>query len=208
VDPALFDPARRSAAVRARWGVGANDVALVSVGRLASEKNLDLAVAAFEALRRERPGDRLVFVGDGPVRSRLAGLPGVVLEGALPQREVGALTASADVFVFPSLTETFGNVLLEALAAGLASVSFREGASALHVEHEENGLQRERGDDAGFVADVLRLARDAALRRRLGQAARKTALAVGWEPVVDTFEQVLGDVAGRRLSTPRRRRGA
>jgi glycosyltransferase involved in cell wall biosynthesis len=205
VDPGRFDPARRSTETRARWGLGPDDVALICVGRLAGEKNLGLALQALAVLREERPGDRLVLVGDGPWRPRLVGVPGVVLEGARPQAEVGALAASADVFVFPSLTETFGNVLLEALASGLATVSFRDGASALHVRSGVNGLQRERGDDAGFVADVVRLAKDARLRAELGAAARLTALAVGWEPVVDTFETVLGDAAARRICAPSRR---
>jgi glycosyltransferase involved in cell wall biosynthesis len=195
VDPRRFDPARRSPAVRAHWGLGPDDVALVCVGRLASEKNLELALDAFDAVRRTRPGDRLVLVGDGPWRPRAEGRPGVVLEGAVPQVRAGELTASGDVFVFPSLTETFGNVLLEALACGLPTVSFRDGASALHVASGRNGLQRERGDADGFVADVVRLASDPALRARLGAAARETALAVGWEPVVDAFETVLGEVA-------------
>jgi glycosyltransferase involved in cell wall biosynthesis len=99
--------------------------------------------------------------------------------------------------VFPSLTETFGNVLLEALAAGLPTVSFRCAASALHVKDGVNGLHVERGDAGGFVAAVRRLAHDAGLRARLGAAARETALAVGWSPVVEVFEQALREVAAQ-----------
>lgn len=195
VNTAAFAPSRRTPQERARLGLAQGALGIVCVGRLATEKNLGLALKVLHAVAAEHSGTRLVLVGDGPLRGRLAREPGVVLAGALPHHEVGVPLAAGDLFVFPSLTETFGNVLLEALAAGLPSVSFRYAASARHVQDGQNGLQAEPGDDAGFVAAALRLARDPGLRERLGAAGRATALEVGWDPVVDGFEAALRRVA-------------
>ena len=108
-----------------------------------------------------------------------------------PHAEVGAHLAAADIFLFPSETETFGNVLTEAMACGLATVSFDYAASAMHVQHGVNGLQVALGDDAAFVRESVRVAEDAGLRRRLGVAARDTAGALDWEHIVRQFEAYL-----------------
>jgi glycosyltransferase involved in cell wall biosynthesis len=189
VDTERFAPALRDPALRAAWGLGAEDLALVVSGRLASEKNLPLAVRVLEALRRQQPGTRLVLIGDGPERARLARVPGVVLVGSVPHAEVGRPLASCDLFLFPSLTETFGNVLLEAMASGLASLSFRYAASALHVVDGVNGRHVAPGDEGAFLGAAQALAAHADVRARLGVQARESALRVGWEHVVDAYER-------------------
>ncbi|MBL8252759.1 MAG: glycosyltransferase family 1 protein, partial [Candidatus Competibacter sp.] len=119
VDTSLFSPQRRAPALREHWGVAPHSPAVLYVGRLAAEKNLELAVTAFQAIRLVRPDARLILVGDGPMTPRLrARHSGFVYCGMRHGLDLAAHYASADLFLFPSLTETFGNVVLEAMASG------------------------------------------------------------------------------------------
>lgn len=173
VDCAVFDPARRDPALRAHWGMQEGALAVVHVGRLAAEKNLQLLVRSFRAIQQRQPDARLVLVGDGPERARLqAAHPDFVFAGVHRGAALGRLVASADLFLFPSLSETFGNVTLEAMASGLPLLAFDYGAAREVVRHAENGWLVAREDAEGFVAGALQLAADADLRRRLGRAAR------------------------------------
>lgn len=195
LDSKHFHPTRRSEGKRAAWGIGESDPILICTSRLAPEKNLGLALRAFHAVRERVPEVRLVLVGSGPLQERLRGQAGVVIVGAVPHAEVGAHLAAADIFLFPSETETFGNVLTEAMASGLATVSFDYAASAMHVQHGVNGLQVALGDDEGFIRESVRVASDAGLRRRLGMAARDAAAALDWERIVRQFEAYLTTAA-------------
>ena len=194
VNAATFSPAKRRAALRVQWG--ADDTALVAlcVSRFAPEKNFPLVIEAYEAMRRANPSTKLVLVGDGPL---LAGLrranTGSVIAGRLVNGELSAHYASADVFLFPSVTETFGNVTLEAMASGLAVVAYRYAAARQHLEHGRSGLLAEPGDRAGFIAQAERLAREPGLARELGCAARAAAEPISWERITADFEAVLLD---------------
>ncbi|MFA5683589.1 MAG: glycosyltransferase family 1 protein [Lysobacteraceae bacterium] len=174
VDTRLFDPARRSATLRAQWGLDNDELGVIHVGRLAAEKNLDLLFRAFDAIRRQRPGARLIIVGDGPGRAALAAAhPHAVFTGIQRDVELARHFVSGDLFLFPSLSETFGNVTLEAMASGLASVAFDYGAAREHLRDGEHGHAPARKDEAAFIAAALRLASDDAARRRMGAAARQ-----------------------------------
>jgi glycosyltransferase involved in cell wall biosynthesis len=141
VDGALFTPARRSAALRARWGATDGELVVLHVGRLAAEKNIPVAIDAFRAIQRVGAGARLVIVGDGPVRRELErGAPEAVFCGMRTGEDLATHYASADVFLFPSETETFGNVTLEAMASGLAVVAYDYAAAALHVDSGASGV--------------------------------------------------------------------
>lgn len=202
LDAMHFHPARRSEGKRAAWGMGEDDPVLICTSRLAPEKNLGLALRAFDAVRQRVPDARLVLVGNGPLQERLRGRAGVVVVGAVPHEEVGAHLAAADVFLFSSETETYGNVLTEAMACGLATVSYDYAASGMHVHHGVNGLQVALGDEDGFVREAVRVVEDHELRRRLGVAARRTAAALDWDHVVVRFEEHLRAAAanGRRTN--------
>jgi glycosyltransferase involved in cell wall biosynthesis len=131
VDTRQFDPAKRNAALRSTWGAGESDTVVICVGRLAPEKNLGSLVAAWQAMREQEPGVRLVLVGDGPEHARLQQrCPDAVFAGVRRGEDLAMHYASADVFVFPSLTETFGNVVPEAMASGLAVVGHQYAAAA------------------------------------------------------------------------------
>jgi glycosyltransferase involved in cell wall biosynthesis len=189
VDTRQFDPAKRNAALRSTWGAGESDTVVICVGRLAPEKNLGSLVAAWQAMREQDPGVRLVLVGDGPEHARLQQrCPDAVFAGVRRGEDLAVHYASADVFVFPSLTETFGNVVPEAMASGLAVLGHQYAAAAQLVRHEENGLLVPFGDDQAFVAMVRGLAGQRQRIQALGHAARLTATHQDWARVVAEVE--------------------
>jgi glycosyltransferase involved in cell wall biosynthesis len=203
VDTTGFQPSRRDEALRSTWGAGPADLVALVVGRLAPEKNVPLAVRAYRAMVEARPGTRLVVVGDGPERGRLqAALPDAVFTGMLRGEALAAHYASADVFLFPSLTETFGNVTLEAMASGLAVVAYDDAAAAQHIRPFASGLLAPRGDAAEFVAHARRLALQPGLVDRLGPAAREAVTAVSWDAVGEAFTGLLEKAASRAENVP------
>jgi glycosyltransferase involved in cell wall biosynthesis len=189
VDTVLFDPARRSEALRARWGVAPHGLVALYVGRLAPEKNLGDVLTAFDAVRGVAPDARLVLVGDGPERARLQRQrPDAVFAGLRHGSDLAAHYASADLFLFPSLTETFGNVVPEAMASGLALVAYGCAAAAQLVRHAENGLVVRAGDSQAFDAAAASLAANPAAARAMGVQARATARRLDWESIVQAIE--------------------
>jgi glycosyltransferase involved in cell wall biosynthesis len=192
VDTRLFDPQHRSAALRARWGVAERDLVVASVGRLAAEKNLALVLQAFEALRHAQPGARLLFVGDGPMREELAArCPDAIFAGQRHGSDLAAHYASADLFLFASLTETYGNVTAEAMASGLPVLAFDCAAAAQLIVAERSGRLVPAHAPQAFIAAAAALALDPGARRRMGIAARERALQFDWGGVVKRFESVL-----------------
>ena len=197
VDTARFDPSRRSEALRGDWGASPQDPVAIHVGRLAPEKNLDVLADAFDAFRRAAPGARCVVVGDGPAREALARrCPYAVFAGTRSGEDLATHFASADVFLFPSLTETFGNVTLEAMASGLAVVAFDYGAAALHIRNGCDGLLVPNGEAGGFASHSAALAAVPRHARAMGGRAREVALGLGWDRVVCRLESVLLSAAG------------
>ncbi|NTV93934.1 MAG: glycosyltransferase family 1 protein [Thiobacillus sp.] len=189
VDGELFDPARRDPGLRGRWGVGAAGLAVLYVGRIAPEKNLDLLVRAFEAIERIRPDARLILVGDGPDAAALkAAQPRFVHAGPRTGADLAAHYASADLFLFPSQTETFGNVVLEAMASGLAALAFDYAAAAEHIRHGENGVKAAFGDEDAFIDEARRLARRPEYLAALRDRAREAARAASWNGIYDRLE--------------------
>ncbi|HEY6544968.1 MAG TPA: glycosyltransferase family 1 protein [Dokdonella sp.] len=159
VDTRLFDPARRDENLRAAWGAGSGDLVVVHVGRLAPEKNLDLALRAFAAIRARHPRARCVVVGDGPSRDALQQAhPEVRFAGMQRGEDLARHFASGDLFLFPSLTETFGNVTLESLASGVPVVAFDYGAAREHLRGACAGARVAIGDADAFVDAALVLA--------------------------------------------------
>ncbi|RPE81183.1 glycosyltransferase involved in cell wall biosynthesis [Vulcaniibacterium tengchongense] len=208
VDTALFDPRRRDAALRRQWG--AEDEALVAiyVGRIAPEKNLELAVRAFRALQAARPEARFVWVGDGPARERLQrDNPDFVFCGVQRGEALARHFASGDLFVFPSLSETFGNVTLEAMACGVPTVAFDYGAAREYLR-DAHGAPVAPGDEAAFVAACARIAGDAAARAAMRVAARDAVAALRPEQVapISTRCCTAWRAPHGTRRTPRRRR--
>jgi glycosyltransferase involved in cell wall biosynthesis len=196
VNPEVFCPARRSRELRSSWGADDGTLVALCVSRFAHEKNFALVIQAYEAMRRIRPDARLVLVGDGPLEKQLKQRNvGCVIAGRKVNGELARHYASADVFLFPSMSETWGNVTLEAMASGLGIVAYDYAAAREVLRHGENALLAPFGDAAAFTAHAERYARDPELARRLGKAARRAAESCTWDRIVADFETVLLDVA-------------
>ena len=195
VDTVAYDPAHRREELRAQWGLAPDDLAVVCVGRLAHEKNLALLLKAFEAIVARDPRARLVLVGDGPMRKELqARCPGAIFPGQLRGKVLAEHYASADLFLMPSLTETFGNVTTEAMASGLPVVAFDYAAAAALIVNSVNGSLVPTDDADGFVSAALALAAAPQERKHMGEEARQTSLQLDWTCIVQKFEDVLQEV--------------
>lgn len=192
VDAHRFTPQNRSEALRAQWGANADTPVVLTVGRLALEKNLGVALDAFAAVRERVPEARLVMVGDGPQHNALRRrCPDAIFAGTQHGEALAAHYASADMFLFPSLTETFGNVVVEAMASGLPVVAFDTAAAGMHVRSHQSGYLVPLGVTDAFMQAAITLATDAGLRQRLGCAARLTAQRLDWPRVLERFEAAL-----------------
>jgi glycosyltransferase involved in cell wall biosynthesis len=192
VDSATFSPAKRDRALRELWSAPDEAPVALCVSRFAPEKNFPLVLDAYRAMRAVNPAVRLILVGDGPMAEDLkrAGL-GIVVAGRLVNGELSAHYASADIFLFPSTTETFGNVTMEAMASGLAVVAYDYAAARQHIVHGRSGLLAPVDDRIGFIEHASALARDLPRARMLGRLAREVAEPLGWDKVVVDFEAVL-----------------
>jgi glycosyltransferase involved in cell wall biosynthesis len=197
VDTRQFDPSRRSAELRAQWGAGPDDPVVIHVGRMAPEKNYPLLFEVFAAMRKANPRCRFVLAGEGPLRAKLQHEhPECLFAGFYSREEIGRYYASADVYIHASLTETFGNVLTEAMASGLAVAGFDYAAARQFVRHAENGLAVACDSPAALIAAGEQLATDATLRTRLRSAARAAVEPQSWAKVIARFEADLAEAAG------------
>ena len=199
IDTQLFSPVKRSAELRRSWQCDDNAPVALYVGRLAPEKNLRAFVEAVREVRWHRADLRVVIVGDGPLGKRLrAENPDFHFAGMRSGEDLAAHYASADVFVFPSLSETFGNVTMEALASGLAVVAFDYAAAREHIVHGHNGLVAQCDDEIAFRRHTLRLASTSHEVKKLRQRARQTAECLSWSKTFDDLERSLFKFLGTR----------
>jgi len=182
VDTNHFTPLRRRDALREAH-LGDGEVLLLSVGRVSPEKRLDLLLDAVTIARAEAPEVRLVVAGDGPAREQLeAGAPdGVRFLGELGGAALADLYASADIFCFPSTTDTFGQVLLEAGASGLPVVAAAAGGALDLVRPGVTGLLVTPDRSDALATAIVELVRSDTVRKRLGAEGRDTALARTWQ---------------------------
>jgi glycosyltransferase involved in cell wall biosynthesis len=212
VDSQLFTPQRRCSELRREWGISDEDLVLVCVGRVAAEKNLQLAVEAYRAMRRLSDRIKLVIVGDGPLRSVLQKTyPELIFAGMQTGEQLAKYYASADIFLFPSETETFGNVTLEAMASGLAVIAYNYAGARLHITSGETGVLVRFGDANAFVDSACNLIREPQAIKRIRRQARQYVTHLDWLRVVEKFESLLLNAGGtsRKESTtsPLTRRG-
>ena len=195
VDTSQFSPAHRQSVLRQSWGVDEMDPVLLYVGRLAAEKNLGLVVQAYLKAKQQNPRVRLVLVGDGPLRESLQQQHAdIIFAGYRSGADLAAHYASADVFVFASLTETFGNVTLEAMASGLAVVAFKHAAAGQWIKHGENGMCVDTELPDNFIQAVCTLVKEPSLQARLAQEALQTAKTLDWPGVVERTEAMFRQV--------------
>src|SRR6478736_3901413 len=203
VDAALFNPGRRDLELRASWGVEPDGLAVIHVGRMAAEKNYPLLFRAFDAIKAVQPKARLVLVGDGPLLSHYQKQrPDVVFTGFYTGTNLARHYASGDLYLHTSTTETFGNVVTEALGSGLALGSFDYAAAHEFIRHGQNGLVAPVGDEAAFIANAVRIATEPALRARLTAAGPLTTRALTWDSIVDRFAADLAEAAAEFHASP------
>ncbi len=203
VDTRHFSPARRCTRLRAEWGANETTPVVLHVGRMAAEKNYALVFRAYAAMRAANPRCRFVIAGEGPLKAQLQREhPDYVFAGFHSREEIGRYYASADIYIHASLTETFGNVLTEAMASGLATTGFDYAAARQFIHNEENGLTVPCDQPDALVAAAVRLATDEPLRQKLRNAARPALEAQSWENVIGRFESDLLEVVNQFPTRP------
>ena len=197
VDTELFSPERRSEQLRQQWGVTANTRVMLYVGRLSPEKEIPLIIENYQQMQAAGQAVKLVIVGDGPQRDALLALNqnrNIIFTGSLSGIELATVYASCDVFVFASQVETFGNVVLEAMASGLAVIAYDYAAAHLYIKHKQMGWLAPRGDQHGFAQYMQQLPHQKTLQQ-MGQQARAVASQIGWDFPVAQLENALYRVA-------------
>ena len=188
LDTELFRPTRRAPAFFEKFGARNGDIRLLYVGRISREKDLDLLAAAYRRLRDEGLPVQLFIVGHGPYSEAFEkSLPEAFFTGYLTGSELATAYASADIFVFPSTTDTFGNVILEAQACGLPVIVSDSGGPKELVEHKSNGLITKSHDVDDFTRAIRALVTDSALRKRMGESARNSVTDRSWPSAFRKF---------------------
>jgi glycosyltransferase involved in cell wall biosynthesis len=206
VDIASFGPDRLSQPLRASLGVD-QSVVFLHVGRLAAEKGVDVIIRAFALACEMMPARaaRLVVAGASPAEASLREVagPDVSFLGVLDRaKSLPRLYASADAFLFSSLTETLGLVVLEAMASGLPVVATPAGGVADHLRDGENGIGIGPRDVEGMAKTIVTLTLNADLRRRLAAAALATAQELDWERELDRLDESYREILGQSPATP------
>ena len=187
IDIELFSPLKRSEKFRNKYGLNGK-TSFLYAGRLAPEKDLDTLVQSANEIYSKFPAESIfVIVGDGPMREQLAAEmpPNTVFTGYLKGEALSEAYASADVFVFPSGTETLGNVVLEAMASGLPVIAVNSGGVKENVLNGYNGIMCRYKDKHEFASAMERFIEDEALKTIMSQNARAYTLSKTWDKVFD-----------------------
>ena len=194
VDTSLFNVSKRDPNLRLQWGANEQTKVIISVGRMAPEKNLEQVLKTFEALRFMGEQLKLVMVGDGPLREQFQSrYPEIIFPGMLNQTELAKYYASSDLFVFPSQTETFGNVTLEALASGIPVLAFDCAAARDWVQTGANGWLVAENNLEGFAAQAVAIFKSPSLLTQVTQSTRQQMVHLDWDQIAEQVESVLWD---------------
>lgn len=201
VDCDLFSPVHRSESIRSAWSVSESDPVVLYVGRLAVEKNIDLFLSTYRKMKQASNNLKAVIIGDGPLYKKLAHEnPDVIFCGMQRGRKLAAFYASADIFLFPSETETFGNVLLEAMASELAVVAYDYAAARIHLSNGQNGISVPLSNEQLFIDQAVAMVRDKNKLAELRKKARQHVLQHDWLKVVTKFEAILYQTIKQKVS--------
>jgi len=202
VDTELFSPAKRNVWLRKKWGVTcSNEPVLLYVGRIAAEKNLTLAIETYYALKKKNKLIKFVLVGDGPLLNKLKKEnPEFIFSGMLSGEDLAKHYASSDIFVFPSMTETFGNVILEAMASGLGVIAYDYAAAKMHIRHNKNGRLADFGDSVEFISNAGHYLEDYDFLEKIKTKASQYARGQSWDDIVPQFENHLFEQAFKNFN--------
>ena len=194
VDTQLFNLSKRNPMLRQSWGANDQTKVLISVGRMAPEKNLEQVLKTFEAVKHLGPHVKLVMVGDGPLKEQFKQRhPDIIFPGMLLQEDLAAYYASSDLFIFPSQTETFGNVTLEALASGIPVLAFDCAAAKDWVQPNVNGWLVPENNPEGFAAQAVEIFRLPKMFRDVTASTRQQVVHLDWSQIAEQVETVLWD---------------
>lgn len=194
VDTQLFNLSKRDPMLRQSWGANDQTKVLISVGRMAPEKNLEQVLKTFEAVKHLGPHVKLVMVGDGPLKEQFKQrYPEIIFPGMLLQEDLAAYYASSDLFVFPSQTETFGNVTLEALASGIPVLAFDCAAARDWVQPNVNGWLVAENNPEGFAAQAVEIFKSPKLFQDVTASTRQQVVHLDWSQIAEQVETVLWD---------------
>lgn len=193
VDTELFSPAKRSLSLRMSWGVlNDHEPVLLYVGRIAAEKNLRLAVKTYQTMYKMNNDIKFVLVGDGPLLGKMKKEnPGFIFAGIKESEELAKYYASSDIFVFPSLTETYGNVVLEAMASGLGVIAYDYASANMNIQHGVNGMLANEGNSYDFIVNACEYMNNYDFLEELKSNARQQALKMSWDKIICEFEDLL-----------------
>ena len=194
VDTKLFNISKRDSSLRSSWGATDDTKVLISVGRMAPEKNLDQVLKTYEALKVTGQAFKLVMVGDGPLKEQFQKrYPEIIFPGMLSQSNLAAYYASSDLFIFPSQTETFGNVTLEALASGIPVLAFDCAAARDWVQTGVNGWLVAENNPEGFAAQAVTIFNSKDLLDQITQSTRQQVVHLDWDQIAEQVESVFWD---------------
>jgi glycosyltransferase involved in cell wall biosynthesis len=194
VDTKLFNISKRDTSLRSSWGATDETKVLISVGRMAPEKNLDQVLKTYEALKSTGQAFKLVMVGDGPLKDQFQKrYPEIIFPGMLTQSNLAAYYASSDLFIFPSQTETFGNVTLEALASGIPVLAFDCAAARDWVQTGVNGWLVAENNPEGFAAQAVTIFNSKDLLEKITQSTRQQVVHLDWDQIAEQVESVFWD---------------
>ena len=189
VDKQRFTPANRDPEWRAERGIGETDILITYVGRLVLEKNVLLLGEIFAQLRERGLSFRTMIVGNGPLEDQMRNtLEDTLFTGFLTGEELARAYANSDIFLFPSESESFGNVTLEAMASGLPVVGANACGSNSLVQPGTTGFLAEEASTAGFVDHLSTLIEDPDLRKRMGEAGHNLSLSYDWSKAMGDLE--------------------
>ena len=196
VDTALFNPSRRDPLLREKWGVSKEALAVIYVGRLAAEKNIELVIKTFDAISQKVPNAKLIMVGHGPLHDEIkTNNPHVLFAGVRSGEDLAAHYASADIFLFPSKTETFGNVTAEALASGLGVIAYDYAAAADIIENKINGITVKFDHESVFIHEATQLATHPEKLASIRKQAVESVASLDWNRIHQNFETILKNVS-------------
>ena len=199
VDTKLFNMSKRDTSLRSSWGADDKTTVLISVGRMAPEKNLDQVLKIHEALKHKGQEFKLVMVGDGPLKEQFQQrYPEIIFPGMLSQSNLATYYASSDLFVFPSQTETFGNVTLEALASGIPVLAFDCAAARDWVQTGVNGWLVAENNPEGFAAQAVAIFNNQDALTQITQSTRQQVVHLDWDQIAEQVESVFWDAIRMR----------
>ena len=183
-----FNPSKRSDELRLSWGAAKDEPVFIYVGRLAAEKNMELLSQTIASIQSRYPKAKFVLVGDGPMRKKLEAKHNtahVIFTGVQSGEQLAQHYASGDIFLFPSTTDTFGNVVTEAMASGLCIVAYNDAAPRELLDNMRSGLLCDLGDEAAFIENAVLGYENPNLLKNISAASLNIAQTLTWDEITE-----------------------